>query len=66
MNERLKQLMLEAGYAAPDIASRAHRLATLIARECIQIVIREANQYDAPVWAYEIVNDIDETFGVNP
>ena len=66
MNERLKQLMLKAGYAAPEIAGRAHKLAILVARECIEIVAREANQYEAPTWAYEIVNDIDETFGVEP
>jgi hypothetical protein len=34
MNERLKQLMQEAGYAAPEIAGRANKLAELIVREC--------------------------------
>jgi len=34
MNERLNQLMQEAGYAAPEIASRANKLAELIVREC--------------------------------
>lgn len=34
MNERIKELMLEAGYAAPEIASRANKLAELIVREC--------------------------------
>ena len=38
MNERLKALMLEAGYAAPDLATRAHVLAELIVRECAGIV----------------------------
>jgi hypothetical protein len=38
MNERLKQLMLEAGYAAPEIAGRANKLADLIVQECIGIV----------------------------
>ena len=37
MNERLKQLMQEAGYAAPEIASRANKLAELIVRECALI-----------------------------
>ena len=36
MNERLKQLMLEAGYAAPEIAERAHVLAKLIVKDCLQ------------------------------
>jgi len=38
MNERLKELMLEAGYAAPEIAGRAKRLADLIIKDCIGIV----------------------------
>jgi hypothetical protein len=44
MNERLKQLMQEAGYAAPEIASRANKLAELIVRDCINI----AYEYDKP------------------
>ena len=39
MNERLKELMLEAGYAAPELAGRAQQFAELIVREC-------ANQCD--------------------
>ena len=34
MNERIKELMLEAGYAAPEIAGRAQKFAQLIVREC--------------------------------
>lgn len=34
MNDRLKQLMLEAGYAAPELAGRANQLAELIIKEC--------------------------------
>jgi hypothetical protein len=30
MNDRIKQLMLEAGYAAPEIAGRANKFAELI------------------------------------
>jgi hypothetical protein len=36
MNERLKELMLEAGYAAPEIAGRANKLAELIVNECMK------------------------------
>jgi hypothetical protein len=35
MNERIKELMLEAGYAAPELAGRANKFAELIVRECI-------------------------------
>ena len=38
--------------------------AKLVAQECIDIVAREANTYEAPTWAYEIVNDIADTFGI--
>ena len=38
MNERIKELMLEAGYAAPEIAGRGQLLAELIVRECAGIV----------------------------
>jgi hypothetical protein len=34
MNEKLRELMLEAGYAAPEIAGRATKLAELIVKEC--------------------------------
>ncbi len=39
MNERIKELMLEAGYAAPEIAGRANELAELIIRECARVAI---------------------------
>ncbi len=35
MNKRIKELMSEAGYAAPEIAGRAQKLAELIIQECI-------------------------------
>lgn len=35
MNEQLRNLMLEAGYAAPELASRANKLAELLVRECL-------------------------------
>ena len=38
MNERIKQLMIEAGYAAPEIALRAQKFAELIVRECVDVV----------------------------
>lgn len=34
MNEELRKLMVEADYAAPHLAGRAHKLAELIVREC--------------------------------
>ena len=36
MNERLKELMIQADYPAPELALRAHRLAELIVQECYE------------------------------
>jgi hypothetical protein len=36
MNKRIQELMLEAGYAAPELAGRAQLLANLIIEECAQ------------------------------
>jgi len=40
------------------------KFAELIVRKCISKIENEAEQYAAPVWAVELVNDIKETFGV--
>ena len=34
MNTRIKELMIEAGYAAPELAGRANKLVELIVMEC--------------------------------
>jgi hypothetical protein len=41
MNERIKELMIQADYPAPELALRAHRLAELIVRKCIDIADKE-------------------------
>jgi hypothetical protein len=38
MNERIKQLMIQADYPAPELALRAHRLTELIIQECRDII----------------------------
>ena len=38
MNERLRQLMVQADYPAPEIALRAQKLAELVVLECAVIV----------------------------
>jgi len=37
MNAKLKELMIEAGYAFPEGAVRAHKLAELLIRECVGV-----------------------------
>ena len=56
MNERLKELMLEAGYAAPELAGRANKLAELIVRECIDIV-KPTGHHE--VWAQSYLGGVD-------
>ena len=38
MNQKLRDLMIEAGYAAPEMAGRARKLADLLIRECSHLV----------------------------
>ena len=86
MNERIKELALEAGdyvnevYTAPvrsktpgKIWEDGHidwhtqfneKFAELIVKECLTKIENEAAQYAEPVWAFELVNDIKEHFGV--
>jgi hypothetical protein len=56
MNERLKELMIQADYPAPELALRAHRLAELIVQECANV----AADHDA----LDIYEEIREHFGV--
>ncbi len=39
LNERVKELMLEAGYAAPELAGRANKLTELLIEECRNIIL---------------------------
>ena len=69
MNDKLKELMLEAGYAAPEIAGRGQLLAELIVRECAGIVDNkiEVSRY---VHEAELLRECSTTikqhFGVEP
>jgi hypothetical protein len=56
MNNRIKELMLEAGYAAPEIAPRAQRLAELL--------ILEICETAAPYMSQSLATHIKDYFGV--
>jgi hypothetical protein len=71
MNDRLKELMLEAGYAAPELAGRAKILSDLILKECIMICKYHKTQstmdqkYLAQNEVIDRINEnIEEYFGV--
>ena len=61
MNKRINELMLESGYAAPELAGRANKLAELIIRECV-IIVADAVDHREPASTY--VGKIKEHFGV--
>ena len=70
MNELIRQLAEQAGYKHPDAVGECEdyayfdheKFAQLIVKKCIQIVENEASTYAEPVWAVELVNDIQEHF----
>jgi hypothetical protein len=71
MNERMKELMLEAGYAAPEIAGRANKLAELIIMECARLCDNHGDKVedarpnkDLSSAAFDCSDIIREHFGV--
>jgi len=62
MNENLRKLMLEAGYAAPELAGRAQQLAELLVQECagrVDNILRERKDGGGTMG-----DEIREHFGV--
>jgi hypothetical protein len=71
MNEKIKELWNKTcGEIQPEMDGicmtnqRGQKFAELIVRECLGMIENEATQYAEPVWAFELVNDIKEHFGV--
>ena len=67
MNEQIKQLADKAGLELIHnqfLTAAQQKFAQLIVAECLKKIENEASTYAEPVWAYEIVNDIKEHFGV--
>ena len=62
MNERIKEIYLEC--YRPYSTFDYDKFAELIVRECLSKIENEAAQYAEPVWAFELVNDIKDHFGV--
>ena len=54
MNERLKELMLQAGYAAPELAGRAHVLAELLVASVLDQVAERAYYSGDRAWSDEL------------
>ena len=70
MNERIKELILEAGFPKFDkmyVVSDGEELekfAELIVERCLSMIENEAAQYAEPVWEVELLKDIRDHFGV--
>ena len=70
MNERIKELILEAGFPKFDkmyVVSDGEELekfAELIVERCLSMIENEAAQYAEPVWEVELLNDIRDHFGI--
>ena len=68
MNERLRQLMVQADYPAPEIALRAQKLAELIVEECVEQIITGVRtnppQAEPPELVRTLVRRIQQHFGV--
>jgi len=62
MNERIKELMLEAGYAAPEIAGRAQKLAELLILDSASFI---EDKFDFCGDELEVSNALRERYGVN-
>jgi hypothetical protein len=65
MNERIRELMIEAGYAAPELAGRAQRLADLLIRECADVVSDIIADYDGGSYTVSAAEEIREYFGMD-
>jgi len=74
MNKRIQELAEQAGYTeayyysddGPFIPAEFNKqkFAELIVKECLSKIENEAMQYSEPVWAFELVNDIKDHFGI--
>lgn len=53
MNDRLRELMLEAGYAAPELAGRANKFAELLLRNLAEELhtVAQGSKKSNPEWA---------------
>jgi hypothetical protein len=61
MNERIKELMRQADYPAPELALRAHKLSELLIKDCTKIVEQYSMMKVEPVMLASIIR---KTYGV--
>ena len=61
MNQRIRELMTEAGYAAPELSIRAQKLAELIVEECFKAAMVESKGHMNPI---DLMKRMKERVGV--
>lgn len=44
MNERIRELMVQSDYPAPDIAKRPQKLVELVVLECCDVLLKWKNE----------------------
>ena len=82
MNERIKELAVQAYNWAKEESREGNnqcrigsdyflmmekaKFAELIVRDIIKKIENEASTYAEPVWAFELVNDIKDAYGIEP
>ncbi len=59
MNERLKELMKQADYPAPELAKRAQKLVELIVLECADVCQRFGGSGDGYTCSAEILEHFE-------
>ena len=59
MNEHIKELMKTAGYAAPELASRANLFSRLLIEDCIQ-TLRKNGYADAAQCLHDVHFGMDD------
>ena len=64
MNKRIRELMIQSDYAAPEIALRAQKLAELIVRECVRHFNEDYQRDFDTLWREDLSKSIKQHFGV--
>lgn len=64
MNQRIRELMTEAGYAAPELAIRAQKLAELIVEECLLAISKTKVSGDKMSTLVKCHTQVENHFGV--
>lgn len=67
MNEKIKELMIESGFAAPELAGRANKLVDRLIRQCIFELVHEStlqSNKEVQDFTVNVVNRIKERFGI--